>query len=72
MGEIDQILAKANLKSLNIAIEKNHPVIDGAAESIHIQTGTFRLELELDEFRSLCATILDASSALSAIKKTVK
>ena len=69
MGEIIKVLASSKLKSEKISIELNEPVVDGGNESIHIQNGKFRLELNPAEFRALSATIIDAYTVLRSSKK---
>lgn len=72
MGEINKILATGKVRNSELAIELNYPVSHSGKQSIHIQTGNFRLELGLSEYRALAAAILDANSILSIQKTRVQ
>jgi len=68
MGEKTQDLAEFNLWGKRILVEVNHPVFEGGADIIHIQTDTMRLECSYGDFFSLASAILVAEKNLKIIK----
>jgi len=69
MGEINKVLATGEHSSGPISIELNDPVTQGGDQSIHIQTSSFRVEMNLPEFRAFAATVVDGYANLKSRKK---
>jgi hypothetical protein len=68
MGEKTQDLVEFNLSGKSILVEINHPVYQGSADIIHIQTDTIRFECTYGDFFSLASAILVAEKNLKIIK----
>jgi len=69
MGERIKTLAKRNFLDSSIEVELNHPLLQGRDEQIHLQSRSFRLEMDKKDYIKCALTILLAEENLRLLKK---
>ena len=69
MGEKIKVLSIGKILKTNFEIELNHPPSTGLDQQIHLQSDTFRFEIDRQEFVELALIILLAEKNLKQIKK---
>lgn len=68
MGEKIKTLAKNKIVGVNFEIELNHPPNKGLDQQIHIQSESFRFELDKKDFVKYALSILVAGKNLKSLK----
>lgn len=69
MGEKINILTKGKMFGSDIEIELNRPPSPGCDEQIHLQSKTFRFEIDKKDYIQYALTILFAEENLRQLKK---
>jgi hypothetical protein len=69
MGEKIKTLSSGLIAGQAMEIELNHPVIHGHDQQVHVQTESFRVDLDKKDYLKFALSVLVAEKNLKLLKK---